>query len=122
MNPLMRFYPNQNRQFHGLTGEPQRQMTPAAQQMPQQPQQGGLMGGSQGLFNLYMSQLFNQKYAPPMMQGSPLQSYGGFFGFGSPKMNPVQAPARPQQPAAAPGYGPGGPENTWWDTGISAGA
>jgi hypothetical protein len=75
---------------------PQQPSRPQAQSFPQQggmglPQFGGMGGqGSQGLFNAYMQQLFKQKYAPQPMQGG-VQNMGGFFGFGSPKMNPIQA-------------------------------
>jgi hypothetical protein len=62
---------------------PQMGMNQPGMGMPQ-------MGGSQGLFNAYMQQLFKQKYAPQPMQGG-VQNMGGFFGFGSPKMNPIQA-------------------------------
>jgi hypothetical protein len=108
----MRFFPS--RQFHAPMGEPsQRQMIPGQpgrQQAMSMPQMGmnnpGM--GSQGLFSQYMSQLFNQKYAPPMMQGSPLQSYGGFFGFGAPKLSPLQQRQQPQP-------GPGTNGTTWSD-------
>jgi hypothetical protein len=101
----MRFY---DRQMHSRLGEPsQRQHIPeqpGRQQAMGMPQMGMSQPGSQGMFSQYMSQLFNQKYAPPMMKGSPLQNYGGFFGFGAPKMSPIQAPQPMGNPT--PGVGP----------------
>ena len=79
---------------------------------PMQSGSGGLMGGSmsgqpnyqspsQGLFQMYMQQLFNQKYAPPVIPGSPgsISQFNGYRGFGSPAMTPV---APPQQQALPP--------------------
>lgn len=63
-------------------------------------QQGG-MGGfgyqspSQGLFSAYMSQLFNQRYLPPAIQGLFGQYPGGYSGFMSPTMPRVQSPPNP---------------------------
>jgi len=89
--------------------------SPAVQRAAEQPgQQGGLFGmsPSQGLFQLYMQQLFRQKYAPPMMQGSPLQNFGGFYGFGSPTMPRAAPPQNPYMPTTAPTWDwtRGGPE------------
>jgi hypothetical protein len=118
------------RQREQIPQQPGRQQ---AQQMPQMgmnrpgmgmPQMGN-MGGSQGLFNLYMSQLFNRKYAPPPMQGG-VQNMGGFMGFASPKMSPIQGPQQGglmSQGGPSPGspqYGVGG--SNWWDQGLSTGA
>ncbi len=117
MNDLMRFYPNLNRmpRFAG-------QQVPR-QQTPQMPQRQMAMGqpnmGAQGLFNAYMQNIFQQRYAPPPMQGG-VQNMGGFYGFGAPKMNPIQAPQQPGIFQPPQGAGPGG--QTWWDTGISTGA
>jgi hypothetical protein len=97
---------------------------------PQMPQMGmnrpgmGMGQGAQGLFNLYMSQLFNRKYAPPPMQGG-VQNMGGFMGFASPKMGSVQGPQQgglmSQGPSpGSPQYGVGG--SNWWDQGMSTGA
>lgn len=71
------------------TGEPQsaNAMNPG-QQMGTSP--------TQNLFEQYMKTLFNRKYSPPMMQGSPLQNYGGYFGFSSPQMPAVRG--LPQSP------------------------
>jgi hypothetical protein len=110
---------------------PQQPGRQQAQSFPQQggmglPQFGGMGGqGSQGLFNAYMQQLFRQKYAPQPMQGG-VQNMGGFMGFGSPKMSPIQAPQyggglMSQGPApGTPQYGVGG--SNWWDAGLSTGA
>jgi hypothetical protein len=101
------------------------QMPQRQQAMSQMPQGGGMMGGSQGLFNAYMQQLFRQKYAPQPMQGG-VQNMGGFMGFASPKMSPIQAPQyggglMSQGPApGTPQYGVGG--SNWWDAGLSTGA
>jgi hypothetical protein len=104
---------------------------PGRQQAQQMPQMGmnrpgmGMGQGAQGLFNLYMSQLFNRKYAPPPMQGG-VQNMGGFMGFASPKMGSIQGPQQGglmSQGGPAPGapqYGVGG--SNWWDQGLSTGA
>ena len=84
-------------------------------QMPGRQQAMGSMGqmGSQGLFEQYMQNLFKQKYAPQQMQGG-VQNFGGFMGFGSPQMAPLQqrAPGQAQQPGMpVPGQVPDG--QTW---------
>ncbi len=126
----MRFYhPMMGRQHLPLQGEPRQRehipQQPGRQQamtgfMPGNQPGNGAGLGSQGMFGQYMSQLFNQKYAPPMMQGSPLQNYGGFFGFGSPKMNPLQQ-AAPQQPTA-PGRSPQNDPGMSWGEYLNAGS
>jgi hypothetical protein len=105
------------RQREQIPQQPGRQQ---AMSMPQgMPQMGqpGMMGGSQGLFNAYMQQLFKQKYAPQPMQGG-VQNMGGFFGFGSPKMNPIQA--APQMGGLMSPQSPSPQTNhyaAWQDTG-----
>lgn len=80
-------------------------------QQPQQQQQqpmGQPMGGSAGLFDQYMQQLWQQRYAPPMMQGSPWQSFGGFMGFAPPKMTPISQRGNQQQQQPRPMQPDGG--------------
>ena len=75
-----------------------------APQMPAIPQRSG----SAGMFDQYMSGLFNQRYAPPVMPNTPssVQPMGGAFGFmpNLPSLpNPPVAPAKAgQTPAADP--------------------
>lgn len=66
-----------------------------------------------GLFQLYMQDLFRQKYAPPVMPGG-VQQFGGFRGFGSPAMPQLSRP-QPQPTAQFPTVGPepGSPGLPW---------
>jgi hypothetical protein len=118
----MRFY---DRQMHSRLGEPsQRQHIPeqpGRQQAMGMPQMGMSQPGSQGMFSQYMSQLFNQKYAPPMMQGSPLQNYGGYFGFGAPRMSPISSPVKQTQ-AVGPGQTPDTNPGMTWSEYLNAGS
>lgn len=104
-DPRMRFgaQPLQANQDRVTIGPSPAVQRAAETQPPSQPpsQPSGLFNGyqspSQGIFQAYMNQIFNQKYAPPMMQGSPLQNFGGFYGFGSPLMPAAQGPMTGQQ-------------------------
>jgi hypothetical protein len=115
----------QSREQIPRRGEPQMPQSTPQQGMPQMGMNRPGMGmGSQGLFNAYMAQLFNRRYAPPPMQGG-VQNMGGFMGFASPKMSPIQGPQQgglmSQGPApGSPQYGVGG--SNWWDQGMSTGA
>jgi hypothetical protein len=115
--------PTRQREQIPRRGEPQMPQMGMNRPGMGMPQMGNM--GSQGLFNLYMSQLFNRKYAPPPMQGG-VQNMGGFMGFASPKMGSIQGPQQGglmSQGGPAPGspqYGVGG--SNWWDQGMSTGA
>jgi hypothetical protein len=105
--------PTRQREQIPRRGEPQMPQT-----MPQMGMNRPGMGmGSQGLFNAYMAQLFNRKYAPPQMPGG-VQNMGGFMGFGSPKMSPIQA--APQMGGLMSPQSPSPQTNhyaAWQDTG-----
>lgn len=83
-----------------LMGMPQQQPQPQPQPQQQLPQG---MGGStsKGIFDQYMSQIFDQKYRPSQELGG-YKNFGAYGGF-MPNMAPFQAAMNP--PAAAQSSG-----------------
>jgi hypothetical protein len=106
----------------GLMGNPNQPQIDPARRAPNQQAKPGMMGGggfmggspSMGLFQSYMQNLFNQRYAPPVIPGAQgsIQQFGGFRGFGAPSM-PIPQQQAPQQPMFDPRNPPG--QNNFWD-------